>query len=133
MESNSTNDEIQIDIRQLVMTIISNIWVILISGVACAVIALIISEVIIAPQYQSAAKMYIINRQNEGTTTYSDIQSSTQLVKDYKVLVTSSPVLDKVISNLDLGMSDDKLAETIQVSIETDSRVLEIVVMNKDP
>ena len=98
-----------------------------------AIIAFGITEIAITPQYQSSIKLYIINRQNGTTTTLSDIQSSTQLVKDYKVLVTSLPVVEQVVKDLDLDITPDALVGKISCEIETDSRVLQVTVTDTDP
>jgi capsular polysaccharide biosynthesis protein len=83
--------------------------------------------------YTSSVKLYVISRQSDQTTTLSDIQSSTQLVKDYKVLVTSLPVVDQVITDLGLNIDDNDLINKIECTIETDSRVLAITVTDADP
>ena len=108
METNirqDNNEEVEIDIMEILRMLFSKIWVIIVSGVAVGIIAISITELAITPQYQSSIKLYIINRQNGSTTTLSDIQSSTQLVQDYKVLVTSLPVVEQVIRNLELDMT----------------------------
>ena len=89
METNirqDNNEEVEIDIMQIIRMLLSKIWIVIVAGVATAIVAFGITEIAITPQYQSSIKLYIINRQNGTTTTLSDIQSSTQLVKDYKVL-----------------------------------------------
>lgn len=127
------NGEIEIDIMQILRVIWAKIWIVILSAIAMGLLALIGTEMLITPLYQSTAKLYIINRQTDGTTTINDIQSSTQLIRDYRVLVTSIPVVDQVISELDLEMSQDALIGEISCSIETDSRVLSITITDKDP
>ena len=136
METNirqDNNEEVEIDIMQILRMLLSKIWVIIVSGVAVGIIAFSITELAITPQYQSSIKLYIINRQNGSTTTLSDIQSSTQLVQDYKVLVTSLPVVEQVIRNLELDMTSDELVSKIKCEIESDSRVLQVTVTDPDP
>lgn len=70
--------------------------------------------------------------QSQGTTTLSDLQSSTQLTQDYMILVKSRTVTEKVISDLGLNTTNEKLAKQISVSTPSDSRVLEITVSNND-
>ena len=135
METNirqDNNEEVEIDIMQILRMLLSKIWVIIVSGVAVGIIAFSITELAITPQYQSSIKLYIINRQNGSTTTLSDIQSSTQLVQDYKVLVTSLPVVEQVIRNLELDMASDELVSKIKCEIESDSRVLQVTVTDPD-
>lgn len=123
---------VEVDLVQMLGVVISNILYILLAGIASAGIVALISMFLLNPKYESNTQLYIINRQNDGVTTYSDIQSSTQLVNDYKVLVTSIPVLERVISELELNMTVEELSECISVGIETDSRVLEITVTTVD-
>ena len=89
METNirqDNNEEVEIDIMQIIRMLLSKIWIVIVAGVATAIVAFGITEIAITPQYQSSIKLYIINRQNGTTTTLSDIQSSTQLVKDLSLI-----------------------------------------------
>ena len=118
METNirqDNNEEVEIDIMQILRMLLSKIWVIIVSGVAVGIIAFSITELAITPQYQSSIKLYIINRQ------------------DYKVLVTSLPVVEQVIRNLELDMTSDELVSKIKCEIESDSRVLQVTVTDPDP
>lgn len=136
METNirqDNNEEVEIDIMQILRMLLTKIWVLIISGIAVGIIAFSVTELAITPLYQSSIKLYIINRQNGSTTTLSDIQSSTQLVQDYKVLVTSLPVVEQVIRNLELDMDSDELVSRIKCEIESDSRVLQVTVTDEDP
>jgi capsular polysaccharide biosynthesis protein len=127
------NDEVEIDLLQIYRILLGRLVYILLAGIVAGGVTLLVSIFIIPAKYESQAQLYIINRQNDGVTTYSDIQSSTQLVNDYKVLVTSRPVLEKVISTMGLEYTVDELDKCISADIETDSRVLEITVTTKDP
>ena len=63
----------------------------------------------------------------------SDVQLSTQLTKDYQILVTSAPVMNQVIKELGLNMKASELASTISVDTPSDTRVLQITVTSDDP
>lgn len=123
----------EIDILPIARKLLSKIWIVIIAAIIGAIIMIIETKMLVTPMYRSTIKLYIINRQNDNTTSYSDIQISTQLVKDYKVLVTSLPVVDQVINNLNLDMTEDQLIGQISCAIESDSRVLSITVTNPDP
>lgn len=126
-------EEIEIDLGLLFRILLGKFWIILISGLVCGLTAFIVSNYILPEKFESTAQLYIINRQNEGVTTYTDIQTSTQLVKDYKVLVVSRPVVEQVISNLNLSVTTQELIKEVKVDIASDSRVLSISVKNNDP
>lgn len=126
-------EEIEIDLGLILRVLLGKIWIILLAGVVCGLSAFIVSNYIIPEKFESTAQLYIINRQNEGVTTYTDIQTSTQLVKDYKVLVVSRPVVEQVISNLDLSITTQELVKAVTVDIASDSRVLSVSVKSNDP
>ena len=125
--SMKNNDEIEIDLRQIFIVIMSKIAIILLVGVIFGLAAFIGSKLLLKPVYQSQTSLYVLNKQSQGTTTLSDLQSSTQLTQDYMILVT-----EKVISDLGLNTTNEKLAKQISVSTPSDSRVLEITVSNND-
>jgi capsular polysaccharide biosynthesis protein len=77
--------------------------------------------------------MYIINRQSNETLTYSDLQTGTQLTKDYQELVTSRPVLEEVRSELSLDMDNKELKKKISVDVPTDTRIVTITVEDSSP
>ena len=126
------NEEVEIDLRQIFSVILSKIVVIILVGVIFGLVALIGSKMLIKPTYESTTSLYVLNRQSQGTTTYSDLQSSTQLTQDYVVLVTSRSVTEKVISELKLDMTNEELVKMINVNTPTNTRVLEITVSSHD-
>lgn len=133
VNTNQMNEEIEIDLRQLFFALLDKIWIIFLSAVGMALIAFIFSKFVIHPLYESTTKIYVLNRQDIGTTTYSDLQTSTQLTKDYQILVTSRPVTEQVISDLDLPYTAEELAEMITVTTPSDSRILELRISSTNP
>lgn len=134
MDQNRTNDEIEIDLKELAGVLISRIWIILITGVMLAILAFILSKFVMSPQYESTTKIYVLNKQDDSATiSYQDLQSGTQLTKDYMTLVTSRPVLEQVIADLKLPLAYEELAKKISVTNPQDTRILEITVDYKEP
>lgn len=125
--------EIEIDLAQMIRIIMGKAIIIILVGIMAGVSTLLITKFCISPVYQSSTKLYVINRANDGATTLMDLQSSSQLTKDYKILVTSRPVLEQVIKQLKLEVSYKELSEQITVNTPTDTRVLEIIVDSTDP
>lgn len=135
MEQNriQTDDEIEIDLKEIFFILWDKIWIIMLSTIGIALITLIVSKFMITPLYESTTKIYVLNRQETGTTTINDLQSSMQLTKDYQILVLSRPVTEQVIINLDLPYTSEELAKMITVNTPNDTRILEIKVENEDP
>jgi capsular polysaccharide biosynthesis protein len=129
----ANSDVIEIDIKEIFFVLLHKIWIILLATLIGASSAGVISTYLIQPIYTSMSSVYVINRQDETKMTLSDLQTGTQLTKDYMILVKSRPVTEQVISNLNLDMTSDQLAGLIQVNTPEDTRILEIIVKHQDP
>lgn len=133
MEQNRNENEIEIDLKSLFITIWDKKWIVTISGIVFMLLAFIVSSFVISPVYESSTRVYVMNTQNDTSIVYSDLQSSNLLTNDYKELTTSRPVLESVIQELGLDMTTGALADSITVSIPSDTRILKITVKNEDP
>ena len=127
------NDVIEIDLVELLGVVLHNLWLIIVSGVIVAAIALLASYFLLTPKYESVTKIYVINKSNADTMTYSDLQAGSTLTKDYKELVKSRPVLEEVIAETGIDTELKDLEEQISVEIPTDTRIVSITVEDKDP
>ena len=132
------NDEIEIDLREVFIVLLGRAWMILLAGLFTALVGFGVSAFLIAPTYESTSKIYILNKQQENTVTYSDVQLGTQLTKDYAQLITSRLVLEKVIEELKLeelyeGMDYEAMLNKVEVTTPTDTRILSITVTDTDP
>lgn len=126
------NEEIEIDIKEILGLLFHRAAMIIVIGIIVALVAFLVSKLVLVPQYESSTKLYVINRQDEGTTTYSDLQSASQLTNDYMILVTSRTVTEKVINELGLDITTEDLAKNIVVNTPTNTRILEISVTSDD-
>ena len=127
-KDNVQNEEIEIDIGHILSILWDKIMVIIATGIIVGLGAFLVAKFFITPQYESETKLYVLNRANDSATTLS-----TQLTKDYKILVTSAPVMNEVIKELKLDMKASQLASSISVDTPSDTRVLQITVVSDDP
>ncbi len=126
-------DTIDINLRELSYMLFHYLWLILMVGLLGAAAMWSFSQFVMEPVYVSSAKVYVINRQDENKITYSDLQTGTQLTKDYLILIKSRPVTEQVIQRLNLPMTHEELSKQIEVNIPQDTRILEISVKNRNP
>lgn len=133
MENNNQNDEIEIDLGQVFLSLLARWYVILLAGITCALVALVITKFLLTPMYTSTTSVYILNKQDSQAVTYSDLQTGTQLTKDYAQLIQSRTVTEQVIADLGLTVTSKDLSERIAVSSPTDTRILEISVEDESP
>ena len=134
MEQNQmNNDEIEIDLREIFSVLLSHLGIIILSGLVLGLVAIVGTKVFITPQYQSVTKMYVLAKQNNDTLTSADMQTSTQLTKDYAELIKSRTVLEGVIAQLNLNITYQQLLGKLTVDTSTDSRIVTIIVSDEDP
>lgn len=132
-EQNTISDEIEIDLKEILHALLSKLWLILLLGVLLGLGMLVYSKYVIDPVYSSTTKVYVLNRQNtDSNVTYTDLQTGSQLTKDYTELVKSRTVLSKVLENLELDMGVEELAGMIGVSTPEDTRIVTITVNSTD-
>ena len=125
------NQEIEIDLIELAKVLLSRIWAIILATALGIAAAAAFTTLMIKPIYKSTSIMYVLTKSNS-ITSLSDIQMGTQLTQDYMVVITSRPVLEKVIENLGLDMNYNELKSNISVVNPSNTRFLEITVSNHD-
>lgn len=88
------------------------------------------------PMYKSTATVLLVS--DDGTssttsTTQSDVNLNKSLVSTYSELVKSRTVVKTVIDNLSLDYKIDDLTSKITVSNVSDTEIIKIQVIDKDP
>ena len=129
----NNNDEIEIDLGEVFHLVVSRLGVILLSGILLGVLSIIGTMLFITPKYESTTKIMVLNKQNSDTLTSADMQTSTQLTKDYAELIQSRTVLEGVIAQLNLDMTYKEMLKKVSVETSSDSRIVSICVTDEDP
>ena len=129
------NKEIAIDIVYLLKILWKKKIAIILTAIVAAVLAFGVNSFVLTPEYSSTTRIYVVNRnqtENAGLTN-QDLQAGSYLVKDYREIILSQDVLEKVISNLKLEQSGKGLSKKIQVTVPVDTRIVSIVVKDDQP
>lgn len=129
----TNEDVIEIDLQELIGLLLQKFWLLAICGLAGGILAFCISFFLIVPKYESSTSVYILNKNDNNTVTYSDVQLGTQLTKDYAQLITSRHVLESVIETCQLADSYTSLYNRVNVKAISDTRLIEITVTDVDP
>ncbi len=126
------NDEIQIDLLELLEALRRRIWLILLALILGGGAGVLYTKMLITPLYTSTATVYVLSKETT-LTSLADLQIGSQLTNDYRVMVTSRPVLEEVIENL--GLETDYLGLRRQLKLEnpSDTRMLSIAATDSDP
>lgn len=133
MENQRNKDEIEIDLLELISVLLGRIWLILGAGMFCGIICFAVSSFVLTPVYESTTRIYILNKSESQSVTYSDVQMGTQLTKDYAELINSRYVLEEVLQKLSLEMEYKDLLKKVSVDTPADTRIVSITVEDTDP
>jgi capsular polysaccharide biosynthesis protein len=125
------DNEIEIDLKDLFLEILSYWQGVLLALILGAVIAYAISRFLMIPQYESTAQLFVLSK-STSITSLSDIQTGTSLTNDYMVVVEGRPVLEQVIANLNLDETYRTLKGKVTLNNPTNSRILEITVRDEN-
>ena len=104
MGNTHDDDEVEIDLRELFYALKKHILVILAAILAGAVIAGAATKLLMTPVYSATSTMLVLTKETT-LSSLADLQIGTQLTKDYNILITS----------------------------RTDTRILSVTAVDKDP
>ena len=83
------NDVVEIDLMEIFGLMLHRLWLIILCATAVGAAAFGISKYLLTEEYQSTTRIYVLNRQNDETLTYSDVQLGTQLTRDFPQIIKS--------------------------------------------
>ena len=129
---NMNDDEVEIDLLQLFRALKKRILWIVGAGVIMGGAFGLFSKIAITPQYTSTSMVYILSKETT-LTSLADLQIGSQLTQDYKIIVTSRPVISEVIDKLKLDISYENMVSKITINNPNDTRILSITAQDPDP
>lgn len=119
-----------IDIRELFQVVLSRaLWIVLVVAV-CLTAAFAYTKIAVKPQYRSNDTLYVFRGNGD---TPSDVAMATYFAADFSEMITKHAVLDQVIENLSLDMSYGSLLSKIDISYNSESRIIDISVTDAYP
>lgn len=126
MENQST-DEIEVDIIRAVKSVLRKWPLILIAVCLTGALSYKYFNESNEPSFSSSGKIYIIDKEEKGiSVSIEDLDLGSRLVEDYKELIKSRIVLDKVISRLHLNLGFEELNSCITICNPKDTRIIGI-------
>ena len=128
-------DRIEIDVVQMLKVLWKRKLIIALAAIISGGIAFGYSSFVIKPEYTSTTRIYVVNR-NQGDKpglTNQDLQAGSYLVKDYREIILSQDVLEKVVADQKLNIDAKTLARKVQVTVPADTRIVSISVRDGLP
>ena len=124
---------LEVNVGELLSVLAEKWWMILLSGIVGMMLFFFGTKMFVVPEYQSVTKIFVLSQENGNYLTSTDLQLSSYLTKDYAELIKSRTVAEEVIERLELELSPEGLMGMVSVQIKSDTRVVAIVVKNRDP
>ena len=128
-------DRIEIDLVQMLKVLWKRKLIIALAAIISGGIAFGYSSFVIKPEFTSTTRIYVVNR-NQGDKpglTNQDLQAGSYLVKDYREIILSQDVLEKVVADQKLNIDAKTLARKVQVTVPADTRIVSISVRDGLP
>ena len=128
-------DRIEIDVIQMLKALWTRKLVIVIVAIVTGMIAFAYSSFVIKPEFTSTTRIYVVNR-NQGDKpglTNQDLQAGSYLVKDYREIILSQDVLEKVVAEHKLSIDAKTLGRKVQVTVPVDTRIVSISIRDVNP
>ena len=128
-------EKIEIDVLQLVKVLWKRKWIIVLAALVAGVVSFAYSSFVIKPQYTSTTRIYVVNRNQADKPGLSnqDLQAGSYLVKDYREIILSQDVLEKVVADQNLTMDAKTLGRKVSVTVPADTRIVSISVRDGKP
>lgn len=128
-------DKFEIDVFQLVKVIWKRKFLIVLTAIIAGLAAFAYSSFVIKPQYTSTTRIYVVNRNqaDKPGLTNQDLQAGAYLVKDYREIILSQDVLDKVVKDQSLTIDARTLGKKVSVTVPTETRIVSISVRDGNP
>ena len=128
-------ETIEINVIQLLKALWAKKLLILLVAIVAGAVSFAYSSFVVKPEYRSTTRIYVVNRNQSDKPglTNQDLQAGTYLVKDYREIILSQDVLEKVVSDLGLTINAKTLAKKVQVTVPADTRIVSISVSDHKP
>ena len=126
----------ELDLKDLFMMLWNKKLQIVLIIAIFAVIGIIYTMGFVIPEYSSYTTLLLVgssNNEDKNTITTTDITLNSKLVSTYSVLIKSTDVVSKVISNLGIDINEDELRKNISVTAVKDTELIEIAVTTQNP
>ena len=122
------------ELRDILLTLRKS-WVLLLSVVLVVVGSTAAWTLTRTPQYRTSTQLFVSMRVGEGSVGDLSQGSSyvRQAVSSYVSVVTSSMVMDQVISDLDLNISTSDVKKKVKVNSPENTVLINISVTDSDP
>lgn len=125
------NEEV-IDLAQLFFELKKHLLMLILVTLLGGSLGFVISRFVLTPTYTSTSMIYVMSKETT-LTSLADLQIGSQLTQDYMVLVKSRTVMEDVVQKLGLPYDYATLRKKVSLDNPSNTRILNISVLDTDP
>lgn len=123
-----------ISLKEIISILRKRARIIALITLIAAAVSSIVSFFILTPIYQASTQILVNQAQSDQPyVDVNQVRSNIELINTYNVIIKSPTILEKVIEELSLDRSYEKLNQQVNVSSAQNSQVIEITVQDPDP
>ena len=126
----------EIDLVVMFQLFWKKIWLILLIAVFCATLAGVITQLFVAPTYESSFTAFVNNRSDANVQTEftnADTSASESLARTYAEIVRSRPMLEGAAKKANIDKSYKELNSMVTTSIQSNTQLVNVKVVAGSP
>lgn len=124
-----TRENLEIDLKRMLMVLWSNAWIILLVGALVAAMAFGYAWFFITPTYSASTQLYVNNNYPDSPGySSSQLVAAQDLADTYMVIMRSRTVLSEVADRTGLGYSYGQLRSMISASSVNETEIFQVTV-----
>ena len=126
---NESRENLEIDLKRMLVVLWSNLWIILLVTALVAGMAFGYAWFFITPTYSASTQMYVNNNYPDSPGySASQLTAAQELTDTYIVIMRSRPVLDAVAEKTKLNYSYGQLRGMISAGTDNNTEIFEVTV-----
>lgn len=122
-----------ISLQEIFQVIKKRMKLIIAITVAAVLVSALITLFILTPKYEASSQFIVSQSEPAQELNINDIRTNVEMINTYNVIITSPAIMDQVIEELDLNLSNGALASKISVANAQDSQVVNVTVTDTEP
>lgn len=107
-------------------------WLLILAPLLAGMVSLMVSQRM-QPVYRATTTLLVSPAGGSSSLNYSSLLTSERVARTYAKLLTKRPLLEEVISSLQLNLTPNQLAGKITVVQPSDTQLIELHVKDSDP
>lgn len=130
MDTVENNEEIEIDLKELLLTLKAKWKFITLTTIIVGIVSGAFTIGFIDKKYSSTSRIYLKPKVTEGMVDYSTVNSNDKMVNNYVEIMKGDTVLSAVAGNV--GVEDSVVKEALSVGAETNTQIIKVTATTTD-